>query len=181
MITLAYVQYFQQFFTVEWRKELQKELKLKLPLPLISVAVHLAKIIFSAVQISIHINWNYLLNIRQLLLWWFLLYFLILIHAVYILTTSCDILLPRLCLWLGVVAVLLLCWCDESLPSVPWHCWLGGRKGLWRAKKLKCCYSSGDDETGALTIATSIVSFVSKIQNGLTLWYWPNPFWNAGH
>jgi len=57
--------------------------------------------------------------------------------------------------------------CLQCLDTVGWE---AGR-ACDVQKKLKCCYSSGDDETGALTIATSIVSFVSKIQNGLTLWY----------
>ena len=67
-------------------------------------------------------------------------------------------------------------------PSVIWRCWLGGRKGIWPVKKLEwwgagmviCLEQSANDlhMVQLMPLPPHHLCF-SKIQNGLSFWYWP--------
>ena len=59
------------------------------------------------------------------------------------------------------------------MSSMLGHCWLDRRKGI-RPVKTDFWF---DDVTGALqvlacTMATSVMYGCSRVQNGLTFWYW---------
>jgi len=65
-----------------------------------------------------------------------------------------------------------------NLPSVLWHCWLGGRKGIRPVRKLSggcwCSYLSGasaDLHIAQLMPLPLTVSCFSKIQIGFTFWH----------
>ena len=70
--------------------------------------------------------------------------------------------------------------CVQLLPSVLWHCWLGGRKGIRSVKKLSggvLAWLSVWSEQGAdmhmaqLMPLPVTVSWFSKIQLVLHFWY----------
>ena len=52
----------------------------------------------------------------------------------------------------------------KTIPSVLWHCWLGGRKGIRPVKEL----SGADLHTAQLMPLSPTVSCFSKIQIGFT-------------
>jgi len=52
----------------------------------------------------------------------------------------------------------------KTIPSVLWHCWLGGRKGIWPVKEL----SGADLHTAQLMPLSLTVSCFSKIKIGFT-------------
>ena len=63
--------------------------------------------------------------------------------------------------------------CPEILPSVLWHCWLGGRKGI-RPVKTECwvagvvvCLQQGADLVQLMPLPLTVSCF-SKIQIGFT-------------
>ena len=66
----------------------------------------------------------------------------------------------------------------DILPSVLWHCWLGGRKGIWPVKtewwgaSMVISLEWGADlHTAQLMPLPLTVSCFSKIQIGLPFWY----------
>ena len=70
----------------------------------------------------------------------------------------------------------------DDLPSVLWRCWLGSRKGIrpvkiWSDEVL--AWLSVWSEVQMICIWFSrchchpVISCFSKIQNGLSFWYWP--------
>jgi len=65
------------------------------------------------------------------------------------------------------------------LPSVLWHCWLGGRKGIRPVKKLSCgvltCYLSGS-RCRFHCHSLSLASVKSRLV--LTFWYRLIPGWS---
>ena len=72
-------------------------------------------------------------------------------------------------------------WRNHVLPSVLWRCWLGGRKGIRPIKNLSdemlawfCLEQSANDlhMVWLMPMPTNHLCF-SKIQNGLSFWYWP--------
>jgi len=69
--------------------------------------------------------------------------------------------------------ICVLCAC--SRPSVLWHCWLGGRKGIrpvktewWDAGMVICLERDADLHTAQLMPLPLAVSCFSKIQTGFT-------------
>ena len=67
---------------------------------------------------------------------------------------------------------------QTSLPSVPWRCWLGGKKGIWPLKNCGgvLAWSSVWSEVQTCIWLSwchchSLVSCFSKIQIGLPFWY----------
>ena len=68
---------------------------------------------------------------------------------------------------------------NNIFPSVLWRCWLGGRKGIrpvkteWWATGVVICLEQGTDlHMAQLMPLPHTVSCYSKIQIGLTFWYW---------
>jgi len=65
----------------------------------------------------------------------------------------------------------------RSLPSVLWHCWLGGRKGIRPVKNwvVRCWHGylewDADLHMAQLNPLPLTISCFSKIQIGLSFWY----------
>ena len=69
-------------------------------------------------------------------------------------------------------------WVPASVPSVLWHCWLGGRKGIRPVKNWAvgcwrgyCLERDADLHMAQLMPLPLTVSCFSKIQFGLPFWY----------
>ena len=69
---------------------------------------------------------------------------------------------------------------QRSLPSVLWHCWLGGRKGIRPVKKLEwwgagvviCLGRGADPYDPADATATHCLLLSVKSRLDLPFWYW---------